>query len=101
MSALGCVVEREMETVASRLAGVIVDRFVVMPDHVHLLLEMSGGVGVGDVVGQIKSRTTKQARRQNLWGPAPLWQPRFHDRIVRTEREREAIRRYIASNPYR
>ena len=34
-------------------------------------------------------------------GGAAIWQTRFHDRIVRDEREHEHIRRYILENPLR
>lgn len=27
------------------------------------------------------------------------WQPRFHDRVIRSEKEMNAARRYIKSNP--
>src|SRR5690606_40223728 len=36
-----------------------------------------------------------------LPGGAAIWQTRFHDRIVRDEREHEHIRRYILENPLR
>lgn len=29
------------------------------------------------------------------------WQPKFHDQVIRIERELDAIRNYIATNPVR
>lgn len=63
-----------------------------------------GGVDAGSVssiVGGYKSAVTRQARRLGLWGDGPLWQGRFHDRVVRSAEEADRIRRYIAENPAR
>ncbi len=49
------------------------------------------------MVGRIKSACTKSIRRSGLASFA--WQARFHDRVVRSARERQALRRYIAENP--
>ena len=109
-------------------AGVMLDAFVVMPDHVHLLFGIVGDdassnasaqsiVGatrrvapterkrqagppsgsIGAIIGQYKSAVTKRIRQQD---PAVrVWQRGYHDRIVRTGHEADAIRRYIAENP--
>lgn len=70
-------------------ASVAPDAFVVMPDHVHLLFGT-----VATVMRQYKSAVTKQV------GHA-VWQRGYHDRIVRTAREADHVRRYIAGNPRR
>lgn len=53
------------------------------------------------VVGAYKSAVTRKARQAGLWEGEPLWQARFHDRIVRDAREAGRIRRYILDNPLR
>lgn len=50
--------------------------FVVMPDHCHLLLKMPEGGSVPKMVG-----IYKRAVSFNI-GRGPLWQPRFHMRMV-------------------
>ena len=120
------------------------DAFVVMPDHVHLLIGLAGGVASrrgrnlvppSGVRHAITNRTGAQpAGRPPLranppigsghhldlsapssantspWSPNAIrqldptlrvWQRGYHDRIVRTDREAEAIRRYVAENPAR
>ena len=56
---------------------------------------------VSSVVGAYKAATTRNARRLGLWDAGPLWQGRFHDRVVRSAREAGIARRYIAENPAR
>ena len=53
------------------------------------------------IIGTYKAAVTRQARRLSVWNDSPLWQARFHDRIVRDNREAERIRRYIVENPLR
>jgi putative transposase len=77
-----------------------VDSFVVMPNHVHLL------VGLGDI-GDLRSRCRSwkhlSARRINaaLGRRGTFWQNESWDRLVRSEEAFERIRRYIAANPAR
>ena len=56
---------------------------------------------VSSVVGAYKAHVTRRARREGLWNDGPLWQGRFHDRVVRNEREADRIRQYIQENPAR
>ncbi len=94
---------------------VTLDAFVLMPDHVHGLLlfdkdETSGppppflnrfgaqSQNLASVLRGFKSGVTTFARTQAL---AFCWQPRFHDRIVRSDEELKRIRHYIITNPTR
>ncbi len=47
-----------------------------------------------DVVGAFKAQASRRAGRT-------LWQRGYHDRIIRTESELNALREYIATNPLR
>lgn len=84
--------------------GVAIDSFVVMPDHFHGIVHLNHHVNglpsqaLTQVVGAFKSISSRRIRREAR-GPSPFWQRSFHDRIVRTDRELEAIRRYIENNP--
>lgn len=111
LSAAGCAVADEWQRTPAIRPYVRLDAWIVMPNHVHVLLgllpEASAGDAsstlharsVGAIVGQVKSVTTKRIRRLGLDDFA--WQPRFWDRIIRSPRQRIATRRYIESNPRR
>lgn len=51
------------------------------------------------MIGGFKSAVSREARRRNLVGNAPIWQRNYVERIVRNDRELEATREYIANNP--
>lgn len=54
---------------------------------------------LGAIVGSFKSAVTREINDRRSEKYPPIWQGRFHDRIIRSERELEAIRRYIWANP--
>lgn len=70
---------------------------VVMPDHVHWLLEQ--GKDVVSVVGRFKTESTRFAWALGYGGR--LWQRSFFDTMVRSERLLAVARRYVIENPLR
>lgn len=59
---------------------------------------------LGHVIGAFKSLTTNayiQGVRENGWPPFDkrVWQRNYYERIIRNERELNAIRQYIDANP--
>lgn len=79
--------------------GVDLDARIVMPNHVHAILLLDrdsprGPPPVPAIVGAFKARASRRAGQR-------LWQRGYHDRIIRSEAELFAFRRYIAENPLR
>jgi REP element-mobilizing transposase RayT len=54
---------------------------------------------LGAIVGQYKSRVTKQINHLRETPGGPIWQRNYYDRIIRNDKELQAIRKYIADNP--
>lgn len=84
--------------------------YVVMPEHFHLLMsEPQAGdpsTAMQSVKQRFAQRVVPRRRRRNqaqgvLWkaGPMPVWQPRFYDFNVWTERKRVEKLRYMHRNP--
>ncbi len=74
--------------------------WVVMPDHLHWLVELTGEVELAEVMRIFKGRTARQINR--LCGAqGTVWQKAFHDRAVRREDDLPALARYIVANPLR
>jgi len=74
--------------------------WVVMPNHVHLLLEEMHGWPVGKVMQSWKRHTTRELR--GLVGgrrSGPIWQRDSWDRFIRDADHLAATRRYIEENP--
>jgi len=68
--------------------------FVVMPDHLHWLLQLGDMVSLSRVVGAMKSVSAHGAGRR-------LWQAGFHDHALRKEEDLLGLTRYIVANPLR
>jgi REP element-mobilizing transposase RayT len=54
---------------------------------------------LSEIVRSFKSATTKRINESRKSPGIPVWQPRFHDHIIRNVRELSAVRRYILNNP--
>jgi len=74
------------------------DEFIVMPNHVHVLVKPFPGYRLTDILHSWKSFTAKQIN-QRISKTGQLWQHESYDHIVRNEKAMEAIRRYIRENP--
>ena len=74
--------------------------FVIMPDHVHWLLQLCGTRSISMCVNTFKSFATR--RINGLVGRSGrLWQKGFYDRAIRREEDLKAVARYIVANPLR
>jgi len=72
--------------------------WVIMPNHVHVLVQPLEGVGLPDVVHSWKSFTAQKINAcLRLQGT--LWQDSYFDRFVRDERYRTLVAAYIENNP--
>lgn len=74
------------------------DEYVVMPNHVHVLVKPQPVHGLVDILHSWKSYTANQLNRR-LGRTGQFWQHESYDHIVRGDRAMEAIRRYIRENP--
>jgi putative transposase len=100
---------------------VTLDEWIVMPNHLHGLLALGprvtgrgrglparpdGSIGLaagslGAIVGNYKSLVTRRVNELRDTPGAPVWQRNYYERIVRNQRQLDALRRYIAENPAR
>jgi putative transposase len=73
--------------------------FVVMPNHVHLLVCLLGDSEIEATCFSWKIFTATRINRQ-LGRKGRFWQEESFDHLVRSPEQFEAIRRYIADNPH-
>lgn len=71
--------------------------FVVMPNHVHLLMQMKEGFNLEKVMYSLKSFTAKQINKV-MHRTGRLWQSEYFDRIIRSEEHYKHVLKYIVSN---
>ena len=74
--------------------------WVLMPDHWHGLVELSGNIQLADVVRIAKGRSAR-AVNLALERLGTVWMPGFHDRALRREESLVEAARYIVANPLR
>ena len=95
---LVAALREELASLAS-LAGVQVYAYCFMPDHLHLLLVLSGKMDLVEFVRRFKGRSTRIFWQHG--GKGKLWQRGFYDHILRKEEGLREVARYILENPVR
>jgi putative transposase len=74
--------------------------FVVMPNHVHLLVCLHGASEIEEQCNSWK-RFSARKINQSLGRRGRFWQEESFDQLVRSPEQFEWLRRYIAENPVR
>ena len=80
--------------------NISVDDYVIMPDHIHLLLIIQNDLNgrpmaaptISQIVNQMKGYVSKQIGQ-------PIWQKSFFDHIIRDEKDYNLHLKYIRENP--
>ncbi len=116
LSEVGRVVSEEWLKTAIIRSNIMLDEWVIMPNHLHgILVIVERAINVetprrgvstiskwkpgtlGAIINQFKSISTKRIRRAGI--AAFAWQPRFFDHIIRNEDALSRIQTYIQNNP--
>ena len=101
------IVEDMWKTLPQRFPTIELDEFVVMPNHIHFILNLhpdhKHGPTLSNIVCAYKSLTAHAAlshlRTLGDICANQFWQPGFYDHIICNETELHAIRQYIRDNP--
>ena len=118
----GQIVDKAIRSVPSHYDNVSVDHYVIMPNHVHLLLRIENGSGqiisasteseacgriisaptdaeiggrvisVSTVIGSLKRIVSKELGYS-------VWQKSYYDHVIRDERDDQIRWQYIENNP--
>mgnify|MGYP001033723248 FL=1 len=68
--------------------------FVVMPDHLHWLMQLGEGQSLSRVVRAVKVVASHRLGKG-------IWQKGFHDHALRSDEDLAGVARYIVANPLR
>ena len=97
----GRLIEREIGRLNETYTSLSVDNYVIMPNHLHLLimlespdLKETNRVQLKRAINQFKGSVSKKIGRS-------IWQKGYHDHIVRDDRDYERRWLYIEDNPRR
>jgi len=125
LSNMGIITNQCLIDIPKHFSNVILDEYIIMPNHIHLLLNLpkpllnsvethhgaslqikyqnyhfhrlaiKSNQTVPKIINQFKSSVKRICNHQNLWFS---WQPRFHDQIIQNEKELLIIKKYIQNN---
>jgi len=74
--------------------------WVVMPDHLHWLIQLNDRWSLSTVVKTLKAHSARAINR-HLCQHGSLWQRAYYDRAARKDADVRQIARYIVANPLR
>lgn len=99
LSEAGKIVQQSVQAIPANYPAVHLENYVVMPNHLHLLLRLENQEGqkpasIPVVIQQFKGYVTKQIGK-------PIWQKLYHDHVIRDADDFAVRWRYIENNPYR
>ena len=112
LSSIGKYILECLNNLPMKLPYVFLDEYVIMPNHIHVIFVIDNPEeeisikekrfqpekrSLSIVVRNFKSSVTLLARQHSP--ETKIWQARFYDRIIRNEKELQAIRTYIQNNP--
>ena len=95
---LGCAASAALAH-GSAWPGASLLAWVLMPDHLHVLVQSDGREAISLTMGRAKALMSAAVHR--VGEPARLWQPGFHDHALRTEESVREAARYLVANPIR
>lgn len=105
---LGEIAEQVFEKV-EKLYGVEFDCRVIMPNHIHFIVSLSGeratarvAPTLGNVVGAYKSIAANEWRKycqENNISAGTPWQRNYYEHVIRNEQDLFEVRNYIQNNP--
>ena len=100
LNCLGQIAYDAVQQIPTHFPQNRVEQFVIMPNHIHMILVVEpGGADTSVVVGSFKSYVARIVH-----GTDPqlkVWQTSYHDHVIRNQLQYERIWIYIESNPMR
>lgn len=100
----GLIAEKTIMQITEKYPSVSVEKHVIMPDHIHILLRIDNGTGnpsptLGNIIGWYKYQVTKEVNRQNYTAGEKLFQRSYYDHVIRNQQDDNAVWEYIEQNP--
>ena len=85
---LGIVVKQSIDEIPEHYPAITVDNYVIMPNHIHLLLQINADIDgrpmaaptISTVVNQMKGVISKRAGFS-------VWQKGFYDHVIRNDND--------------
>lgn len=100
LSAIGKIAEQGILQIVRHYKNISVDKYCIMPDHIHLILRIESDMAgrmvsaptVSTVVGSLKRWISGQIGKS-------IWQKSFYEHGIRNGQDYDEIWTYIENNP--
>lgn len=95
LSKYGKIVDKSINEILMHYDGVFVDNYVIMPNHIHMIIRIVNSgrmVSVPTIVGSMKRYVSK------VIGTS-IWQKSFYDHIIRDDIDYQIKWQYVDENP--
>ena len=99
LSEIGMVCDKYINNINIKYENVMVDKYVIMPNHIHLIIFLHGTMkassptkNIENIIRSFKIMVTKEIGKS-------IWQRSYHDHIIRGEKDYQKIWEYIETNP--
>ncbi|MGM9594335.1 MAG: transposase [Candidatus Onthomonas sp.] len=96
---IGSIVDNAIKRIPVHYPSAMVEKYVIMPNHIHLILVLSGNDGrtmcaptTSRIIHHMKEYVTKRLHYS-------IWQKSYYDHIIRDEQDFQRIWNYIDTNP--
>jgi REP element-mobilizing transposase RayT len=99
LSPVGRLVDEEIQRMSTIYPAVSVDCYVIMPNHVHLIIRIDTPGNdetvptLSRIVKQFKGAATKRCG-------FPLWQRSYYDHVIRDDADYQIKQTYLSANPF-
>lgn len=99
LSKFGTIIANEILNIENRYDNIKVLDYVIMPNHVHLIIKLDNCVhSIGQIIGSFKSISTLKCK-QIGYTDEKLFQRNYYDHIIRNEDDYFTKANYIKNNP--
>lgn len=99
LSKIGLICDKYISNINNKYENVTVDKYVIMPNHIHLIIFLHGTMrassptkNIETIIRSFKTMVTKEIGTS-------IWQRSYHDHIIRGEKDYRKIWKYIDTNP--
>ncbi len=89
----GDIVKQNIYQLEEIYKNIIIDEYVVMPNHLHILLLINykNGITISKIIKHFKANISRGIGYS-------IWQKSFYEHIVRNEKEYLKVKEYIKNN---
>jgi REP element-mobilizing transposase RayT len=101
----GKISKEQLFLLEERYSNLKIDRYVIMPNHIHAILILDEAVGINprptitDIICAYKSLTTRECKK--VQPIDKMFQTSFYEHVIRGQADYDEIVEYIANNPKR